>query len=306
MSKDQVDHMNQSITEYQTELSLLRQNAQTNEQQVQQMNDAIAQYSTELDQISQETAATGTDVQQRMADLQQQHQTEMQQLRQDLEQDQATQLQGAISDMDGQYQNRIRQETEQLVRRMEQEDYSPSDSTIAASNPLSTEAPLIITEETPPVSTEEPLIITPENPEFSAVEANHSTASNSLLTPSASVSELITHLQHPDSHVRQQIASNLGHLAATQGMTADIERAIPTLEKLSQDVDPQVRQQAIAALGNIKSEKVIPTLQKSLRDVNPQVVQSASAALNKFKSYSIKLNTKDQKLALQKVNLKQQ
>ena len=116
----------------------------------------------------------------------------------------------------------------------------------------------------------------------------------------------MTHLQHPDSQVRQQIASSLGHLAATQGMTAEVKRAIPTLEKLSKDTNPQVRQQAIIALGNIKSDRVIPMLQKALRDVNPQVVCAASSALSKFKSYSIKPKVKPQNVALQKVNLKQQ
>ncbi|MFY7806173.1 MAG: HEAT repeat domain-containing protein, partial [Limnoraphis robusta] len=90
--------------------------------------------------------------------------------------------------------------------------------------------------------------------------------------------------------------------ASTNGLRTEIQQAIPTLAKLSQDSNPQVRQDAVKALGEIKSEKVIPFLQRALRDSNYAVVRAATVALEKFKSYPVKQKEKPQNLSLQKPN----
>jgi FOG: HEAT repeat len=72
---------------------------------------------------------------------------------------------------------------------------------------------------------------------------------------------------------------------------------------LSQDIDPNVRQEAIIALGNIPSHQVIPILQKALRDPQTNVVQAASLALNKFKVYRVRPKSQPKSLMLRKPNI---
>ncbi|MEW6491659.1 MAG: HEAT repeat domain-containing protein [Cyanobacteriota bacterium] len=90
---------------------------------------------------------------------------------------------------------------------------------------------------------------------------------------------------HPDSRIRELVASALGSIATSQGIKAEIQRAIPLLGKLSRDSEPLVRQAAVEALGKIKSETVIPLLSLALRDCDSDVVKAASAAINNYKLY---------------------
>ena len=96
---------------------------------------------------------------------------------------------------------------------------------------------------------------------------------------------LTEYANHPDNRIRELAASALGSIAASQGIKAEIQRAIPLLGKLSRDSEPLVRQAAIEALGKIKSETVIPLLSLALRDCNSDVVKAASAAINNYKFY---------------------
>lgn len=99
------------------------------------------------------------------------------------------------------------------------------------------------------------------------------------------IPKLAEYIHHPDSHIRESVASALGVIAGSQGIKAEIQRAIPLLGKLSRDSSPLVRRSAVEALGKIKSEAVIPLLSLALRDSDRNVVKAASAALSKFKFY---------------------
>lgn len=111
----------------------------------------------------------------------------------------------------------------------------------------------------------------------------------------ASIPKLTEYVNHPDSRIRELVASALGTIAASQGIKAEIQRAIPILGKLSRDSEALVRQSAVEALGKIKSETVIPLLSLALRDSDSHVVKVASAALNKFKFYPMNQGTKPAK-----------
>jgi hypothetical protein len=106
------------------------------------------------------------------------------------------------------------------------------------------------------------------------------------------IPKLTEYINHPDSHIRESVASALGIITGSQGIKAEIQRAIPLLGKLSRDSSPLVRRSAVEALGKIKSEAVIPLLSLALRDSDRNVVKAASAALNKFKFYPMSQKTK--------------
>ncbi len=99
------------------------------------------------------------------------------------------------------------------------------------------------------------------------------------------IPQLSNYINHPESLIRGSIASALGKIAAAQGFRAEIQQAIPLIGKLIKDPQPSVRQSAVEALSNIKSEKVIPLLERALRDPDSDVVKSASAGISQFKSY---------------------
>ncbi|NEQ14325.1 MAG: hypothetical protein F6K44_10835, partial [Moorea sp. SIO3E2] len=99
------------------------------------------------------------------------------------------------------------------------------------------------------------------------------------------IPQLSKYINHPESLIRGSIASALGKIAAGLGLRAEIQQAIPLIGKLIQDPQPSVRQSAVEALSNIKSEKVIPLLERALRDPDSNVVKSASAGISQFKSY---------------------
>jgi hypothetical protein len=96
---------------------------------------------------------------------------------------------------------------------------------------------------------------------------------------------LLGHARHRESAIRATVALAVGQIAATMSVRSEIQRAIPVLGNLSQDPDPRVRQAAVEALGQIKSEKVIPFLRQSVRDSDRAIVKIASEALQKFKFY---------------------
>ncbi|MDC0839661.1 HEAT repeat domain-containing protein, partial [Limnoraphis robusta] len=101
----------------------------------------------------------------------------------------------------------------------------------------------------------------------------------------SAIANLVGYTRHADTEIRTQLAATLGRLASTHGLRPEIQQAIPTLTQLSQDSSAQVRQEAIYALGMIKSDRVIPILKQGLRDPDPSVVQAASMAMEKFKFY---------------------
>lgn len=96
------------------------------------------------------------------------------------------------------------------------------------------------------------------------------------------ISNLIKCGNHKDSNVRRLTASAIGKIALSNKLTSEIEQAIPTLGKLSQDEKPQVRQYAVKALGMINSEKVVGFLKHSLTDPVPYVSTAANISLQKL------------------------
>lgn len=114
------------------------------------------------------------------------------------------------------------------------------------------------------------------------------------------IPELIRYAGHPEAQIRELVAASLGKIAASNSLRAEVQRAIPILSQLTQDRVPQVRQKAVEALGNIRSEKVIPLLQKALRDSDGKVVQAAYAAFNKFKFRPGILTTKPKTIQMKK------
>ncbi|MEA5563284.1 MAG: HEAT repeat domain-containing protein, partial [Planktothrix rubescens PR222] len=114
---------------------------------------------------------------------------------------------------------------------------------------------------------------------------------------------LTGYLQHSNPQVRYAVASTLGKLTASGRLSREVQQSIPLLTRLSQDIDPSVRQEAIIALGKIPSHQVIPILQKALRDPQISVAQSASIALNKFKVYRVQPKSQPKSLMLRKPNI---
>jgi len=112
--------------------------------------------------------------------------------------------------------------------------------------------------------------------------------------PPTAFSKLAQSVHSTDRNSRRQAAVALGQMVATQGLRAEAQ-TLPILTKLVRDPDPSVRQSAIAALGNIPSEKVIPLLKQALRDPNGEVVRSAHQTMGKFKFYRTKPAIKPQK-----------
>lgn len=106
------------------------------------------------------------------------------------------------------------------------------------------------------------------------------------------IPKLREYVNHPDSSIRERVASALGTIAASHNRRAEVQRVVPLLGKLSQAPEPLVRRAAVAALGNIKAETVIPFLKQSLRDSDRDVVKLASTALSKFKFYPINQGAK--------------
>ncbi|MDB9493206.1 HEAT repeat domain-containing protein [Spirulina major CS-329] len=92
-------------------------------------------------------------------------------------------------------------------------------------------------------------------------------------------------LSHPDPLYRCHAAQELHTLVLAQPVRAAAEPWLADLACLSQDPEPAVRQSAIAALADVKSDRVIPWLEQALRDPDPRVIQTAAHSLNAFKTY---------------------
>lgn len=338
-SEQQVEQMNQHLKAYEAQLGQMSQQLEVSRMQVQGMDEAMNLYGTQLKKLNEDSETTQAEIQNRMGVLEQQYQTEIQELRQDLEATQESQIQNAIAGLQQEYRANIRQGTDELVRSMRDNSQDNSrgnlESQMSASVPPVETPPEPIVEERQEqpqqMATAEPIVEPEPVEEHSGVENEPSpTMSASGQTPSlpkneavdayiietidhwgdsgllSTVPQLLGYAQHQNDRVRERLAIALGKIASTNGLRTEIQRAIPTLGKLGQDPNSQVRQDAVKALGSIKSEKVIPLLQRALRDSDYAVVREATVALEKFKSYPVKQKAKPQNLSLQKPPLKNQ
>ncbi|NEQ81357.1 MAG: hypothetical protein F6K26_14225 [Moorea sp. SIO2I5] len=134
-----------------------------------------------------------------------------------------------------------------------------------------------------PMVTETPSIT--DQPSQSDQDLDETITALGNYAEASDIPQLSNYINHPESLIRGSIASALGKIAAAQGLRAEIQQAIPLIGKLIKDPQPSVRQSAVEALSNIKSEKVIPLLERALRDPDSDVVKSASAGISQFKSY---------------------
>jgi hypothetical protein len=106
------------------------------------------------------------------------------------------------------------------------------------------------------------------------------------------IPHVIRFANHPDPQIRLAVASTLETITTTKRVSQEVQQAIPTLGKLSRDVEPMIRHAALVALANIPSEQVLPFLEQALRDPDGRVVKVASEAIAKYKFYAIPLSGK--------------
>ena len=102
----------------------------------------------------------------------------------------------------------------------------------------------------------------------------------------SAIDQLSKQVAQADTEGRQAIAQALAHIVAANSQSPVLQRAIPPLTKLSQDVKPSVRQVAIEALGNIPSAKAVPVVKRALRDPDAKVIKIANQAMEKLKPFA--------------------
>jgi HEAT repeat protein len=159
------------------------------------------------------------------------------------------------------------------------EDLIPSfEAEVQEVAPVSEIAPAVFPEPIPP-SLSQPAI-----PEKIALDEQIIALGNA--NRPLAIPQLIQYAAHPDSKIRQLGASALGNIVGGKAIRAEMKPAISCLGKLTQDVDPSVRQAAVAALAKVKSAQVIPFLKRCLRDADSNVVKTASAAISQFKGHA--------------------
>ncbi|PSB29194.1 PBS lyase [filamentous cyanobacterium Phorm 46] len=231
-------------------------------------------------------------MEQNMQALQDQHEIRMRQTTEEYE-NREIEMQLTVESLQEQYESQLRAAHEQLEAHEAQmqatieslqEQYESQSTEKATSQPYSSQ----LTNQLNPTEVGEQFNETEFTPTQS-FELNQTEVTQqsqvARQVSSYSLAQLMGCVQSQDTETRKFAASALGKMGAANPLRIDGQRAIETLGKLAQDVQPEVREAAVEALATIKSEKVIPLLQKALRDTNGRVAQSASAALNKFKFY---------------------
>ncbi|MET0097643.1 HEAT repeat domain-containing protein [Limnospira platensis] len=321
-SQTRLHEMGESLTGYETQLHDMDHEISESQDRTQKMEEYIATYDNQLQQLEQDNYTTKEEIRETLKNIQQHSEQEIQKLRADLEQDQETQIQNAIDNLEEQYNDEIRAGTEELVRAMQSQTEqmikslherleflpellaeSEAEAATEAATPEETLEETEAVAEVAEVSEEVEesamadglMAVGSVKPPLNLKVTGHSRdEKEDLLIAIAKIGEsqnlaaianLVGYTRHADTEIRTQLAATLGRLASTHGLRAEIQQAIPTLTQLSQDSNAQVRQEAIYALGMIKSDRVIPILKQGLRDPDPSVVQAASMAMEKFKFY---------------------
>ena len=185
------------------------------------------------------------------------HQAQLSSLKQKLEQEHESQLQETINKLKADYENRIQTLIQQSDKTAENNQYNP---------------------------------INPNEQDKKYQKEEELSQKIIAWGDSGKVSHIpqLTHyVYHCDSYIRQLIASALGKISADKKVDSEIQKAIETLGKLSQDSEALVRKVAVDALGSIKSEKVVPFLKQAMRDSDSSVVKSASSAMTYYKFYPV-------------------
>jgi hypothetical protein len=97
------------------------------------------------------------------------------------------------------------------------------------------------------------------------------------------VCKLNQYATHRDPVIRTHAVAALQEIAARHPLTREVESMIPVLGKLTQDSSLAVRQLAVKALGEIRSEAVLPYLEQALLSPSSGVKKTAQSAIEKLK-----------------------
>lgn len=230
----------------------------------------------------------------RLNQQEQSHQTRLRQQRDDLERSYAERLQAQIEALSSQYETQIQQLKTRPGDKLNQA--SRPDLKNLSSQPLASTTPISSPSSTVPSSTSGSATL-PKDPPSSRFREQSSIpvfeSKGNLRTSSGSttastrptLSQLIDQSKHPNTSVRLQLIEQLGQSIATGQPKAMVLQLIPYLAELSRDAVPEVRQNAILALGQIQSPKVLPFLRRALKDTDLDVVKAASVAIKQINIY---------------------
>jgi hypothetical protein len=97
------------------------------------------------------------------------------------------------------------------------------------------------------------------------------------------IPQLLRSANAADPDIRAEVALALGKIAKVNPRRTEMQSAIPVLGKLSGDRSLAVSENAVKALGMIRSDQVKPYLQKALRHPSSKVSQAASVAIRQLK-----------------------
>ncbi|MDY6781509.1 MAG: HEAT repeat domain-containing protein [Cyanobacteriota bacterium] len=172
------------------------------------------------------------------------------------------------------------EEDETLERGVQPENIPSVELASAAQNPAIPEAELELIAETDLKPVLEAEIV-----QEKIISAVPQSSFEETIAAIANPIHLRAYLRHPSHRARASLAGALGKIVRGQPMRAGISQAVETLAILARDRSPEVRQAAIEAIANVKSDSVIPLLQRALRDSDRNVVKAASAAISRFKFY---------------------
>ena len=223
--------------------------------------------------------------------------------------DAAQQTQQKLAEAEAEHNRRLQTETERL-----RQDYEARLAAAQAAEPLMSTVPTIADPPKPvtlphsdpveaPLPSASAALITPEAEPMIASSAEDSppaplaSSRSTAMKPSAAttaesnpsalqdVNTLTTASYAPKPEVRCQVASEIAATLPTMS-AANQARWMPMLKRLTFDIDPTVRLQAVRALGKVKASRSLPLLRRALRDADPTVVAAANLAMSRFKGYS--------------------
>ncbi len=308
----QIQQVSQSLTESETQQQQLTEQLQQSEAQITELNQILTQYQTMLEQVNAELEASQAQVQ---ASSQSFGDQEVQSPILTEESTPAVELTLTLPETSEETPVVEEEVPEQQLTVIEVESPTIAEAITESTVVESPTVSEIITEstiaESSPVSEiiTDPAIIKAEKITLPPIKAtSEEQLIEQILTIGtsgnlAAINTLTGYLQHSNPQVRYAVAATLGKITASRRLSREVQQTIPILTRLSQDLDPRVRQEAIIALGNIPSHQVIPILQKALRDTQSSVAQSASIALNKFKVYRVRPKSQPKALMLRKPNI---
>jgi hypothetical protein len=137
------------------------------------------------------------------------------------------------------------------------------------------------------IAPEKPLVVQKEPLSSSSHTTTSENLSDKILTWGDAkqvkyIPQLLKYGNHPDANVRAAVALALGKIAKANPCKAEVQQTISLLGKLSGDRVLEVSQNAVIALGAIRSEQVLPLLQKALRHPSGKVSRAANHSIQQL------------------------